>query len=101
MNSAIRRRVGLATFAALLLTAPQVWAQATAITGQIEGVVSDSSGASVPGAIVAARNVDTGFVRESVSNNEGFYRLNLLPLGPYEVTTTLQGFTTVKRAGLN
>jgi hypothetical protein len=101
MNAAIRRFVVPATIAALLMTAPQAWAQATAITGQIEGVVSDTTGASLPGVIVTARNVDTGFVRESVSNGEGFYRLNLLPLGAYEVTVALQGFATVKRTGLN
>lgn len=101
MSFAVRHSVVTATILALLSTAGTAWAQATAITGQIEGVISDSSGASVPGAIVSARNVDTGFVRETVSNEDGFYRLNLLPLGPYEVTATLQGFTTIKRAGLN
>lgn len=88
---------------ALLLwgaVATPLWAQATATTGQIEGTVLDESGATLPGAAVTARNVDTGFVRSTASDGTGLYRLNLLPLGNYEVTAELNGFATVKRAGL-
>ena len=53
---------------AISLLAPTgVWAQATATTGQIEGIVTDTSGAVVPGATVQGRNVDTGFSRLAVT----------------------------------
>ena len=75
-------------------------AQATATTAQIEGVITDQQGAAMPGVSVAAKNVGTGFERTATSDTAGLYRLNLLPLGTYEVTAQLQGFATVKREGL-
>jgi len=85
----------------LLASAPSLaWAQATATTGQIEGTVTDESGAALPGVTVTARNADTGFERSSASDATGLYRLNLLPLGAYELSAQLQGFAGVKRSGL-
>lgn len=77
-----------------------VWAQATATTAQIEGVITDQQGAAVPGVSVAARNFATGFERTGTSDATGLYRLSLLPLGTYEITAELQGFATVKRPGI-
>jgi len=86
---------------ALLAAAPSIaLAQATATTGQIEGTVADESGAALPGVSVTARNVETGFERTATSDATGLYRLNLLPLGSYELTAQLQGFAGVKRGGL-
>jgi len=75
-------------------------AQATATTGQIEGTITDQQGAAVPGATVSAKNTGTGLERTAVSDASGLYRLNLLPLGTYEVTAQLQGFATLKQGGL-
>ena len=82
-----------------LWTVP-AWAQATATTGQIEGTITDESKGALPGVTVAVRNVQTGFMREGVSDETGLYRLSLLPLGTYELTANLQGFGPVKQAGL-
>jgi hypothetical protein len=95
----MRRLAGLIVF--VLIFAPSLlWAQATATTGQIEGAIADQQGAPLPGASVTARNVGTGFERVGISDQEGRYRLNLLPLGNYEVTVQLAGFATIKREGL-
>jgi len=67
---------GLATLA---------WPQASATTGQIEGLVSDPTGAVVAGVAVQARNVETGFERHATTDETGLYRLVLLPLGRYEL----------------
>ena len=40
-----------------------VRAQSQAINGQIEGIVSDSAGASVAGATVTVRNIESGSER--------------------------------------
>jgi hypothetical protein len=85
---------------ALVLSARTLRAQATATTGQIEGTVSDATGAALPAVSVMARNAATGFERTAVSDATGFYRLSLLPLGTYEVSAQLQGFAGVKRSGL-
>jgi hypothetical protein len=69
-------------------------------SGNITGRVLDDSGAIVPGASVVARHTETGFTRDAVTDAEGVYRLNALPVGTYDVTAELTGFTTVKREGL-
>src|SRR5580704_17568150 len=61
----------------------------------LSGLVTDTSGAAVPNANVAIKNVATGVVREVASNGDGFYTApNLLP-STYEVTVSAQGFTTL------
>ncbi len=86
---------------ALFLTVPHlVLAQATATSGQIEGTIADESGAFLPGVSVTARNTETGFERTAGSDAGGLYRLNLLPLGSYDLTATLPGFSSLKRSGL-
>jgi hypothetical protein len=93
-------RVRLAMALLFLASAPCLWAQATATTGQIEGTVVDESGAALPGVGVTARNTATGFERTATTEPTGLYRLNLLPLGTYELAAALQGFATLKRGGL-
>ena len=64
------RMRGILVGAVLLLAATNAWAQATA---QINGTVSDSSGAVLPGVTVVAIQTDTGFRRETVSDQDGAY----------------------------
>jgi outer membrane receptor protein involved in Fe transport len=75
-------------------------AQAQAAGGQIEGTVTDQSGGVLPGATVTVRNTATGVVRETTTDASGLYRAPLLPVGPYEVTASLAGFSTTKRPNL-
>jgi outer membrane receptor protein involved in Fe transport len=85
---------------ALLLTAqwnPSVLAQSQASSGSIEGTIIDATGAVVPDAKVTAANLQTGLTRSVATNGEGLYRLQLLPVGDYNVTIEKQGFGTVKR----
>ena len=68
-------------------------AQSQAATGNIEGRAVDPNGASVAGTTVTATNQDTGFTKTATTDDEGNYRLILLPPGRYRVTTTAtQGF---------
>ena len=62
------RMRGILVGAVLLLAATNAWAQATA---QINGTVADSSGAVLPGVTVVAIQTDTGFRRETVTDQEG------------------------------
>ena len=89
--------LGLLALAALPSRAA---AQATAVTGHVEGVVTDPSGAVLPGAVVIARNAQTGFSRITVTDGQGRYRLSLLPLGGYTIAADLQGFARAERTGL-
>src|SRR5580765_5726647 len=84
--------------AILLLTCASVFAQGT--NGTVTGRVVDQQGSAVPGATVTAKSATTGFTRAEVSDSEGVYRLSALPVGIYDVTAELQGFTTVSKKGV-
>jgi hypothetical protein len=58
---------------------------AFAQTGQITGLVSDPAGAVVAGAKVTVTNRDTAIVRETGTNEQGYYTFALLNPGTYEL----------------
>ena len=60
--------------------------------GTIAGTVSDPQGASIPGAVVAARNVGTNLEAKTTTNESGVYVLPFLNTGSYTVTATVAGF---------
>jgi hypothetical protein len=64
--------------------------------GSIEGLVKDSSGAVLPGVTVEARSPSMVGVNAAVSDTSGVYRFPSLPPGRYELTASLQGFTSAK-----
>ncbi len=64
-------------------------------TGTIEGTVTDSTGAVVPGAEITVRNVTNDITRTVPSNNEGHYTVPELPPGVYEVKISQKGFRDV------
>ena len=61
-------------------------------TGTITGVVTDDTGAVLPGVTVTVKQAETGFTRDVVTGSTGAYTAGLLPPGTYTVTFTLQGF---------
>jgi hypothetical protein len=68
--------------------------------GQINGVVSDSSGGVIPGATVTAIETATGFSQATVSGANGRYSFpSLRPTG-YTITAELTGFRTFRREGV-
>jgi Carboxypeptidase regulatory-like domain/TonB dependent receptor len=69
-------------------------------TGTILGTVKDTSGASVPGAMVTVKNTDTNLSKTAITEADGGYRFPELPVGHYEMTATAAGFRTETRAGL-
>jgi hypothetical protein len=76
-----------------------LWAQTTT-TSQIGGMVKDVSGASVPGAEVKVTQTETGMTRSVVSDDDGSYRISSLPVGPYQLQVSLQGFSTYVQTGI-
>jgi hypothetical protein len=81
----------------VMLCASAAMAQATA---QIAGTVKDPSGGVLPGANVTATQTDTGFKREAVSDADGVFLLPGLPIGPYRLDVSLQGFRTSIQTGI-
>ena len=66
-------------------------------TGQINGVVTDPSGALLPGVTIEATSNATSATRTAVTGIDGLYTIPLLPPGVYTVKATLQGFRTAQR----
>jgi Carboxypeptidase regulatory-like domain len=87
----------LAVLVALLSTAP-AWAQT--ITGRIDGRVTDSSGAVLPGATISIVNTGTGLTITLVTDDNGTYTATNLPVGNYTVSAELEGFRRAQRTGV-
>jgi hypothetical protein len=84
-----------------LLVAAIVLLPALSHAQSLAGTVRDASGAVLPGVTVeAASPVLIEKVRSAVTDGSGQYRIENLPPGPYTLTFTLPGFTTVKRDGV-
>ena len=77
----------------LSLGTRDLFAQVTA-TATIQGTVVDKSQAAIVGAQVVARSKDTSFTRTTSTNDAGYYRFELLPIGSYVVSITKSGFAT-------
>ena len=75
------------------------WIHAQA-AGQINGIVTDSSGSVLPGVTVEATNTATGAMRSAISGADGLYSIPLLAPGSYTVKASLQGFRTAQRDGV-
>src|SRR5712692_5491200 len=70
--------------------------------GKMAGLVTDSSGAVLPGVTVEASSPALiEKVRTAVTNAEGRYNIIDLRPGAYVMTFTLPGFSTVRREGLD
>src|SRR5690348_4015493 len=83
-------------FATLLVCC--AWAQTS--TSQINGTVRDASGLAVPGAEVKVTQTATGAMRTTLSGADGSYVLPNLPIGPYLVEVTKDGFSKYVQTGI-
>jgi hypothetical protein len=75
-----------------------VWAQGGAgSTGTIAGIVSDDTGAVLPGVTVTATSPVQMGVQTAVTDATGGYRFVAVPAGEYALRFELSGFSTVIR----
>jgi hypothetical protein len=84
--------LGMLLVFALLLGLTPAFTQT--ITGTVRGTVTDPSGAVVAGASVTATNMATNVKTRTVTNPEGVYNIQFLPIGAYTITATGSGFQT-------
>lgn len=73
---------------------------ALAQTAQLNGRVTDATGAVVPAAAVSVRSAATGTERQTQTNDVGLYTLPLLPPGVYEIRVNHTGFKPVLQGGV-
>lgn len=78
---------------ALLCCVPSV---AQVLKGSISATVVDPGGIGLSGANIKAINVETGATFQTISGSSGLFRLDLLPIGKYDVSITAQGFSTAE-----
>ncbi len=79
----------------LLATTPAM-AQSTVATGNIQGTLTDPSGAVVEGAKITITNKDTGQALHFTSSSAGTYNSGALVPGNYSVRAEAAGFKTVE-----
>src|SRR5678815_4038087 len=81
----------------LVLTTTAAWAQATA---ELNGRATDESAAVLPGVTVTATQTATGFTRTVTTDEAGTWIMPNLPIGPYRLEVSLQGFRTYVQTGI-
>src|SRR4029434_4998351 len=81
----------------LLIISGVAWAQGTA---QLNGKVTDESGAVLPGVTVTATQTDTAAPRTAVTDVAGAWVMQSVPIGPYKLEIALQGFSTYVQTGI-
>lgn len=94
------KKMIVATIAVCALALASMPAAAQQTTGNIQGRITDAQKAAVPGVTVTAKSGSTGFTRTEVSDSEGIYRLNALPVGTYDVHAELAGFKAYDAKGI-
>jgi len=78
--------------------APSLRAQ---VSASIAGVVTDRSGARVPAAAIIVKNLETGAIRSTVTDDAGRYQVLALPVGEYEIRISKTGFQEQIRSGIH
>lgn len=91
-------RVALFGWAVLLLFAAKASPQ-VAGAGNIQGTVTDASGAVVPKASVTLTDTSTQVARKALTDNAGVYVFPGVPVGTYDLSIVAQGFETYVRTG--
>ena len=85
--------VGL-TLAVIAGASTHVYGQGGGATSSLTGVVADNSGAVIPGASVAVKNIATSTEYQATTSDAGTFTVPALEPGAYTVTVSLVGFKT-------
>jgi hypothetical protein len=84
----------------ILFCATLVFGQSSGNKAELAGTIIDQKSAAVPNATVTARNVGTGFQRETQTGAGGTYRLVALDPGVYELEVKASGFAANKQTDI-
>lgn len=85
---------------ALALSFAVVFSLAQAPTAEITGIITDATGAALPGAQIEVTNEATGAQWTAVSNEAGNYVVPQLPPGIYSIEVKFPGFKVARRSGV-
>jgi len=95
----IRRQITAAFLVVGVLCMLHIGLQAKVAAG-VSGIVTDSSGAVVPGATVQMHDLATGLVETRQANADGFYAFVDLQPGQYDLEVSQPGFTTYRQTSI-
>lgn len=89
------KRAVFAVFLALFTFGiPGLRAQSAGNSGTISGIVTDPTGAILPGASVSIQNPVSGYERTATTDSAGHYQFTNLPFNPYRVVVSASGFAS-------
>jgi Carboxypeptidase regulatory-like domain/TonB-dependent Receptor Plug Domain len=94
MYTSMRRVIFAAIAICFSFLTPGLWAQTAGNSGTINGTVMDATGAIVPDATVSIGNPVSGYSRTTTSDSAGHYQFTNLPLNPYHLVVSANGFAS-------
>ncbi len=97
------KRLSVVATTLALLVASSTWGRAQSVgatTGAINGKVTDTTGAVLPGVSVTVASPAMQGTRSAPTSADGAYRFPAVPPGDYKITYELSGFNTVVREGI-
>jgi len=96
------RPFAFAILTAFLLFAPSEGLRAQSIYATVTGVVSDPASAVVPNATVKLKNEQSGSLRDTTTNGEGYFTFAGVPIGnfTYELSVEAKGFVSYRATGI-
>jgi hypothetical protein len=86
------------SFLVFVLCVPSAFGQFT--TARLSGTIQDKSGAAIPGATVTVEQGGTGYKQQVKSGQAGEYLFPSLPVGEYQLTVEMTGFSTYMEKGI-
>ena len=81
-----------------LLFLPGLDLRAQTDTGRVTGIVTDPSGAVVPGTTLKLINTDTGVTLTVTAGNDGNFTFSAVPRGNYRVEASHTGFQSISQS---
>ena len=96
MREKYLRLFAFLALATCLLIPSAAWAQSL-VSGQVDGTVTDPTGAAAPNATVNLSSSETAFNETTTTSATGAFHFALVKPGNYAMSVALSGFTTVKR----
>lgn len=76
------------------------YGQSQAIDGNIDGYIRAKDGVPISQVQIRVINVDTGFTRQTLTNDEGYYSIELLPKGTYTVSASKEKFNSAVKSNI-
>src|SRR5215472_377977 len=102
-KKAVSKRTAVAAtllaIASFIFLAPGARAQEVAVA-QVDGHVTDPSGASIVGATVKMTEVERHTLHQTTTDTSGRFELPNLPTGAYILEVDAQGFKTYRQTGI-